>query len=86
MDLPIRSVSLIKNPETILAAFERFTVKSDNLTVFGITALEIFVFFFGTFNCGIATHKTKSFGGSNLRTSNGFILEIIERFSTPKTD
>ena len=60
-DLPIRSESFSKNPETMLAAFERFSVKSDNLTVFGITALEAFVFFFGTFNFGIAIHKTKSF-------------------------
>ena len=59
-----------------VAAFERFTVKSDNLTVFGITALEIFVFFFGTFNCGIAIHKTRSFGGFNLTTSNGFVFTI----------
>ena len=63
-----------KNPETMLAAFERFSVKSDSLTVFGITALETFVFFFGTLNYGMATHKTKSFGGSNLITSNGFVL------------
>jgi len=65
---------LSKNPETILAAFERFAVKSDNLTVFGITALATFVFFFGTFNFGTATHKTKSFGGSNLITSKGFVF------------
>jgi len=65
---------LSKNPETILAAFERFAVKSDNLTVFGITDLETYVFFFGTYNFGIATHKTKSFGGSNLITANGYVL------------
>jgi len=65
---------LSKNPETILAAFERFAVKSDNLTVFGITALATFVFFFGTFNFGTATHKTKSFGGSILITSKGFVF------------
>ena len=39
----MRSESLSKNPETMLAAFERFSVKSVNLTVFGITALDTFV-------------------------------------------
>jgi len=65
---------LSKNPETILAAFERFAVKSDNITVFGITALEIFVFFFGTFTFGTTNHRTKSFGDSNLITSEGFVF------------
>jgi len=78
IDLPIRSESLSKNPETILAAFERFAVKSDNLTVFGITALETFVFFFGTFNFGTAIHNVEMIpgGGAKIARAAGSSVQI----------
>ena len=77
-DFPIRVESLFKNPATIFAALERFVIESDSLIVFGITALETFVFFFGTLISGTPIQRARSFGASILTTLMGFRLTITK--------
>ena len=80
---PILLESLVKNPKIIAAASCWFLIFTMCSIFFGITLLETLVFFSGTFSFGIATHNTRSFGGSICITSSGFVLTIT---NPPSTD
>src|SRR3972149_1929758 len=83
IDFPIRIESFFINPTTIAAAFAKLRMLSEILILDGITLLDTLVFFAGTASLGIATHNTRSLGGSILITSRGFFLTIT---NPPRTD
>ena len=83
IELPINSESFLINPATIADAFDIFKTLSVNLIFFGITPLDILVFFFGTLILGTAIHILRFVGGSTLITSKGFVFTIT---NPPKTE
>ena len=76
IDFPISIESFFINPVTIAAAFAKFRILSEILILDGITLLDTLVFFAGTAILGMAIHNTRSFGGSILITSRGFVRTI----------